>query len=252
MPLDYIESIAKIQQICYSFEHFVKNLFFESGTDKPPVPSYYCLTPDYQESFIPIKSCVVLCEMFGLLPDLKFARILRQTVSNLEEPQRIKQYSDFIEELETVRSGFFIIEDELADFCSAFDGEERERINEAIHNLFENCYYSCVAMSVSAVESRLLKLMCLANPESKQELAGRTLGRLINEYSNNKGKYQNVVPEKHKPLLDLCNTYRIFSVHPKKEKIKGTIADSILHLAIEFLTDQDLKPETVKAKYSTT
>jgi len=48
------------------------------------------------------------------------------------------------------------------------------------------------------------------------------------------------------PLLQLCNTYRTFSVHPKKLKIKPTLAGSILNLSIEFLTDQDTKLEAVK------
>ena len=147
-----------------------------------------------------------------------------------------------------VKLGFRITSNELSAICSAFDDEEKERMNEAIHDYFEGCNYSCVAMSVSAAESRLLKLMCLASPDSKVELEKKTLGQLIYEYVTNKDNYKNVVPEKHEPLLQLCNTYRTFSVHPKKQRITGRLATSILNLAIEFLTDQDTRPKVVEAQ----
>ena len=171
-----------------------------------------------------------------------------EAASDLEDPLKTKDLNDFNHFLEGLRIGFSKISEEVACICSSFDSEEKERMNEAIHTFREGCNYSCVAMSVSAAESRLLKLMCLARPDSERELEKKTLGQLIYEYVNNKDSYKNVVPEKHEPLLQLCNTYRTFSVHPKKQKITSRLATSILNLAIEFLTDQDTKPEVVKAQ----
>ena len=119
-------------------------------------------------------------------------------------------------------------------------------MNEAFHCEFERCRYSTVAMSVSAAESRLLKLMCLARPEFENALDEKTLGQLVWEYVNNKEKYKNVVPEKHEPLLQLCNVYRIFSVHPKRETITQGMTSSILQLTLGFLQDSSTRPEAVK------
>jgi len=93
-------------------------------------------------------------------------------------------------------------------------------------------------MSVSAIEFRLLSLMTSTCQDARLERM--TLGQLINEYLNNKDKYRRIIPEKHEPLLEHCNTYRIFSVHPKKERINKSVATSILHMTFQFLLDKDL------------
>ena len=90
--------------------------------------------------------------------------------------------------------------------------------------------------------------MSIANPDAIPKLEDMTLGQLITEYIQNKEAYKYIVPKKHKALLELCNTYRIFSVHPKKEDISPGIASSILNLSLVFLTDDNTVPETVKSK----
>jgi hypothetical protein len=75
-----------------------------------------------------------------------------------------------------------------------------------------------------------------------------TLGQLIKEYTDHKEKYDNVIPKKHEALLDYCNTYRVFSVHPKKEKITRAIATSILCMTCNFLFDKKLKAEIEEKK----
>ena len=119
------------------------------------------------------------------------------------------------------------------------DETEMNRINEAIHDFLESCYYSSVAMSVYAIESRLLKLMLSVRPEKEKRLESMTLGQLLREYTDNKEQYNNVIPKKHEPLLDLCNVYRVFSVHPKGEEINKNKATAVLTLSIEFLTDEE-------------
>ena len=116
-------------------------------------------------------------------------------------------------------------------------------MNEAIHNYFEGCTYSCIAMAVSAVESRLLKLMSIVNPEVANELGNKPFGSLISEYTDNKKVYKLIVPKRHESLLELCNEYRILSVHPKRKVIRKTILNSIFNLSLEFLTDAETNPE---------
>lgn len=250
MFIDYISSLETAEKLCDEFERHVLKYFFKDGQVNDRTIPNYCWTTLYQKYFTPIKGCVQLCRTLKLESLRDREETFLKAASSLEIPRDIPKLDDFKREIAIVKLAFSIAESEIVSFCSAFDEEEKERMNEAIHNHLEECNYSCVAMSVSAVESRLLKLMCLASPRSEQELEKKTLGQLIYEYVNNKDNYKNVVPEKHEPLLQLCNTYRTFSVHPKKQKITSRLATSILNLAIEFLTDQDTKPEVVKAQLS--
>jgi len=137
-----------------------------------------------------------------------------------------------------IKDVFINAKDEIDKKISLLDPAEKERFNEAIHCFLEGCYYSTVAMSVSAIEFRLLNLMKSVNPDP--QLEELTLGQLIREYLDNKGKYKNIMPKKHESLLTLCNTYRVFSVHPKKEEIGKRIATSVLNLTFDFLLDEKL------------
>lgn len=248
MAIDYIFNLKCAEDLCDRFERHILSLFLREGdSEEKPIPYFVWLRP-YREYFEPVKVCVKLCR---ILKPQSFGdrRILFfEAVASLEHIRDTKNIKDFKRNLDIVRLCFRLVSDEVSAICSAFGEEEKERMNEALHDYLHDCHYSSVAMSVSAVESRLLKLMCLASPELERELEKKTLGQLIYEYTNNKDRYKNVVPEEHEPLLQLCNTYRTFSVHPKKRKITGRLAGSILDLAIEFLTDQDTKPEVVEAQ----
>lgn len=250
MFMDYISNLENVLSLCDNFEKSIKTIFFNEGQAEESSRPDFVWSRVYRERLEPIKACVELCQILKLrLPDFEYE--FYDAASSLEKPLDTRNLKDFKLHLKAMRLGFKIVSKEVSAFCSAFDKEEKERVNEAIHTLREGCNYSCVAMSVSAVESRLLKLMCIVSPESERELEKKTLGQLIYEYVNNKDNYKNVVPEKHEPLLQLCNTYRTFSVHPKKQKITGRLASSIFHLSMEFLTDQDTKPEVAKAQLIT-
>jgi len=54
------------------------------------------------------------------------------------------------------------------------------------------------------------------------------------------------MPRKHRPLVTLLNEYRVFSAHPKEEKVTAQIAESVLHLCFAFLTDPDTCPYNKK------
>ena len=94
-------------------------------------------------------------------------------------------------------------------------------------------------MAVSAIEFRLLSLMMSKSPDSK--LSELTLGLLIREYLDNQEKYGRVIPKNHKHLLEHCNVYRVFSVHPKQQKITRASANSIINMTFGFLLDDKLK-----------
>jgi hypothetical protein len=250
MSTDHLSNLSKAPKLCLDFQGFVARMFFPKGPDKAPNYSGFCWSKPYQERFKPIKSCVELCRILRLPSCGSSDSVFYRAASTLEIPRSTNNWWDFITSLNVIKGTFEDAKDEILSFCSSFDEIEKERMNEAIHCYFEDCNYACVAMSVSATESRLLKLMRLVNPESKKALEKKTLGGLITEYLKNKAKYKEVVPEKHEHLLQLCNTYRIFSVHPKEEKIEPSLASSILNLTILFLTDQNTKPEAIKARLS--
>jgi hypothetical protein len=248
MSIDHLSNLAKASKLCLDFQGFVANVFFPQGPKQAPRIPDFCWSLPYQQQFKPIKLCIQLCQMLRLPSCGSSDSVFYRAASTLDQPRDTSNWQDFITSIDVIRVTLETARDEILAFCSSFDEIEKERINEAIHCYFEDCNYACVAMSVSATESRLLKLMCLASPESKKILEKKTLGELISEYLENKVKYKEVVPEKHEYLLKLCNTYRIFSVHPKKEEIRSPLTSSILNLTIEFLTDSDTKPEVIQTQ----
>lgn len=248
MVIDYISSLKKAIDLCDDFRRDILSLFQgQVKSEEQHIPYFVWLKP-YLEYFEPVKGCVELCRILKPRFPLDSERAFFDAASSLASLEKTTNIKNFKINLRLLKACFSMISAEVSRICSSFDKEEKERINEAIHDYIQGCSYSCVAMSVSAVESRLLELMCLVNPDSEGELQKKTLGQLIYEYISDKDNYKNVVPEKHEPLLQLCNTYRTFSVHPKKHRITGRIANSILSLAIEFLIDRNTKPEVAKAK----
>lgn len=248
MFIDYIKHFGNATEVCNDFKSNILAVYFDDGKKQQSSTEDFVWAEEYRNYFIPLKACI---QLFGILKFQSFAereRSFYKAASHLENPLYTKTLDDFNLYIDMVKVCFEIAGGEMRAFCSAFDEEEKQRINEAIHNHLEGCCYSCVAMSVSAAESRLLKLMCIVSPDSKKELEENTLGQLLTEYVKNKNEYKSIVPEKHETLLKLCNTYRIFSVHPKKQEIKPPIASSILNLAIEFLADRNTKPDIVKAQ----
>jgi len=250
MLVDYISQFERVSDLCDDFERSVTQIFFDDGRAQKSPLRGFCLTAPYQQCLRPIKACVDVLQMLKMPLGLSEFQesVFRRAVFSLENTASTETLDDLRGHLNMIRATFLRAKDRISVLCSAFDEEERERVNEAIHNYFEGCNYSCVAMSVSAAESRLLKLMCLASPDSRRQLEKSTLGQLIAEYTNKKEKYRHVMSERHEPLLDLCNTYRIFSVHAKSQKISGQIASAVLNLTVEFLTDPNTKPGVVQAQ----
>ncbi len=252
MFIDYISHLENLEAMCKNFKKSIIHVYFNSGQVEKSIYNRYCETADYQDYFAPIKQCV---ELLRLLKPRGFTQTavhrITTCIADLNDSNKSDTLAFWNLAYDVIESGLSAIEKEMRSTFSSLDSEERERINEAMHDGLEGCNFSCVAMSVSAVESRLYKLMTLSKPDSTDKLNTMTLGQLIKEYSENKDSYQNIVPDKHDALLALCNTYRIFSVHPKREHVSGGVAISILNLSITFLSDPDLTPESVKIKLVT-
>jgi len=238
-----IEWLLDIEELVEEFKKRVVGFFFSNSNGKlkegiDDLHSYYCYTPLYRQEFDTIKGIVNISDLLGIRYLEICKGYLEDQISNLEDPFKITKREVFEKYLNKIKKVFSEEKNEIKEKLSLLNPEEMDRLNEAIHCFFEGCYCSAVAMSVCAIESRLLNLMTVAHPDP--ELEEMTLGQLISEYLGNKEKYNNIIPKKHEPLLDLCNTYRIFSVHPKREKITKPIATSVLNLSLAFLLDQKL------------
>lgn len=240
----YLWHLLSIADLCEEFKRItIKTEFTDSGTNKilsEPLVVTYCWTPRYQEHWQILHDIVDMCDMLGieLLEERK--RIMQQRIMSLNSPESIQKRSTFEGYVDYVKDVFRKVESEIRCKLQLLDEEERDRLNEALNCYIQGCNYSAIAMSVSAIESRLFSLMMSKSPDS--ELGELTLGQLIREYLNNKQRFGKVIPRKHEPLLEHCNVYRIFAVHPKQEKITRSTTTSIINMTFAFLLDENMKP----------
>lgn len=251
MKEDYLQYLLDFETLCLTFKEIVIDYYFTDSTgskrDKVDTSdTYFCFTPKYQQLFKIIKGIVEICDIFGIKNFEKCKNEITNNVVLLEEPQNIQDGNAFEYYIDTIIGYFRSEKKEIEDKITPLKAHEIARLNEAIHCFLEGCYYSSVAMSVSAIESKLFSLMMSTCYDPK--LKELTLGQLIREYLDDKQKYGNVIPKKHETLLDHCNTYRIFSVHPKKEEINKSIANSILNMTFLFLLDKKLVEKVKEAE----
>lgn len=239
---EYLQNLAMAHSVLQGFKQDMVNKFFRDKNYRLTSRAYdyprYCYTPTYRERFETIRRMIEISEMLGIKKLDKKKDKLVKNITLLQDPKSIEQREDLENLASEITMIFSGASNEIGDKISLLSSNELDRLNEAIHCLFEGCYYSAIAMSVSAIEFRLLSLMTRANPEAKLEEL--TLGQLIREYLDKKKEYGHVIPKKHEPLLNHCNVYRIFSVHPKKEEISKPVASSILNMTFMFLLDRNL------------
>lgn len=204
----------------------------------PTIPMY-CWTPRYQHYWQTINDEVSICDMLGIsiLDKSQFEMIERVKLVN--SPEAIVDRSRLESHIDFIKKYFAMASDQIKAKLQLLENEEISRLDEALCCYLDGCNYATVAMSVSAIEFRLFSLMKFKCPNAKLEQL--TLGQLIREYLDNKSKYGSIIPEKHEPLLQHCNVYRIFSVHPKKEQITKSMATSIINMTFAFLLDKELK-----------
>ena len=245
----YIEHLSRIDEFCLEFKKLMLKRHLVFKFNSRLVPSYLrkqvISSPFYQHYLNPLKGLVQIVDAFGI-PYLALNKeYLQSYVSSLENEDVIGKRSGFEESINPIIK-FFSSDTmkTIKDKISLLKPEEIIRLDEAIHCFFQNCNYASVVMSVSAVESRLLLLMNSLCPNSKTRygklIKESSLGQLVGEYLDNEEKYNNIVPPRHRTLLQHCNNIRIFSAHPKKEIIDKSDATSILYMAFRFLLDENV------------
>jgi len=254
MKEDYLQQIVAMDTLCQSFRDSVIDVFFRYPIGEALKATvdledkFFCFTPRYQSYFQIIKRIIEISDIFGIQMLERCKPRLMEHSYHLENPESAKSRENFEFHINEILLCFRDAKDEIQKKISLLNSSEIDRLNEAIHCFLEGCYYSSVAMSVHAIESRLFSLMMSIYPDPKLEEL--TLGQLIREYLDHKQEYGSVIPKKHEPLLEHCNTYRIFSVHPKKEEINKPIASSILNMTFLFLLDEKLVKKVEEAEGS--
>jgi hypothetical protein len=244
--IPYLTLLDDFAHFCDEFKVQTQMVTFSDYSEGIPkqIPNAndanFCLYPQYQAKWQVLNDVInIIMDVFEIDYFIENKQVLSNNIVLLAQPNEMKEKILFELNIHSVRFAFDTCKQEISKKLSLLYSEEKNRLNEALNCYINGCYYSAVAMSVSAVEFRLYSLMKLASPESKLEKF--TLGALIDEYLKNKEKYNKIIPEKHEHLLNYSNIYRIFSVHPKKEKITKLIATSILYMSFSFLFDEELK-----------
>jgi len=160
-----------------------------------------------------------------------------------------KDIKKFKEHLQLAINEIHLTDIEISNKLSLLSKKECLRLYEAIKCLNNDCNYAAVVMAVSAVESRLHKLLKDTNTKLyKKQFERTTLGGIIElfrrdtRYKDKKfDKLKKILPDKHKPLMETLNVYRIFSAHPKEEIISCQTAKTIVAFSFLLLIDERLK-----------
>jgi len=162
----------------------------------------------------------------------------------LANPERMSSVADFDSHINRVKDAVAFIETDIEDKLGRFTCLECQRLDEAIECLRNYCCYASVVMAVSAVEARITEIVRRHDQTLyDSQFAKATLGQFIQLFDDNhytQPKFvslKKLMPDKHKPLVALLNQYRVFSAHPKAERITMQIADAILKLSFTFMID---------------
>ncbi len=256
MILDYFEPLKNMSTYCQQFKEWVTKSFFmqktQYGYEKSDTAhgewycGHFCYHPDYQQRLEVIKRCIQISHVFGIAKLNVNQPKLLEKAHKLGQPELVKTRGNLEENLDSISGAFASEGFPITTMISQMHSTETERLLEAVHSLFEGCRYSAVAMAVSAIEFRLLEFMRQVNASALKELETKPLGFLIDECLTN-AVYSKVLPERHRPLLSLCNQFRIFSVHPKTELIGQNEAMSVINLAFSFILDSRIRKASREA-----
>jgi hypothetical protein len=172
---------------------------------------------------------------------------LEQIYWSLYIPEANVNKENFISSFNFLLNTLVETDQKLFDKLKFLSRVECIRLDEAMTCVSCESNLASVVMSVSAVENRLHKLIARKNNKIyKKDFETSTLGSLIQLFRKDKyldKKYQSlkkILPDKHKPLMEMFNIYRIFSAHPKDVSISNQMAKTILSLSFIFLIDKDL------------
>lgn len=242
VKVDYLRTLDNLSDQCAQFKRETVKEFFTASDGRQldyPSEKWFCYAPKYSQFVSLLKDCVEAASVL----DIEALRVHRdatlERIYALMDPKTITERRSFEERVKYIEDMFRQVRAYMPSAVRSLDPNESTRINEALHCYLESCFYSTVAMAVTAIEFRLLKFMKGLTPERAGELEELTLGGLISKCLGEE-VYSNALPRKHHPLLRLCNEYRIFSVHAKPESITQRVASSVLNLSFEFLLDEGL------------
>lgn len=166
----------------------------------------------------------------------------------LMDPQRNSTIELFNKTKKYILKDVVVADVEIIARLKKLNKIECIRLYEAMQTLHVGCHLSSVVMAVSAVEHRFHKLLSKSNPRLySSEFERATLGSIIELFRKDSRykdpKYKNfkaLLPDKHKPLMEMLNIYRIFSAHPKDEIISYQTAKAIISLSFLLLIDESL------------
>jgi hypothetical protein len=246
---NHLRNLLEVVQLCNKLQNDTREAYFK--VQPPLAPAYYIqkinenqreywffLTPLYLSTYKALIGVIEISDLVGIKQLELIKPQLHKIIHELQTAQVVSNYNKLVYRLNIIRNWFSSVQSELAERVSRLDNEEKYRLDDAIHCFFEDCNLSSAIMAISAVENRLLRLLIKGNPAEQDTLESLTLGQLISQYLKNKQRYAGTVPERHHELLNLCNKYRIYAVHPKGQEISRNIAGAILRLTFEFLMDE--------------
>jgi hypothetical protein len=245
---------------CERFKEWVVKSYFmqktQYGYEKSDSPTgswayhgEYCYHPEYQQRLEVVKRCIQLCHVFGIARLNSMQEKLVECSHRLGQPEIVKSRDQFEQSLDFISKVFRDDGFPISGMISQLHASEMERMLEAIHCLFEGCRYSAIAMAASAIEFRLLDFMAQLEPAKREEFEKKPLGSLISECLDENSVYSKKLPKRHRPLLELCNEFRIFSVHPKTEVVGVNEAMSAINLAFSFILDPRMRKVTLDAEH---
>jgi len=174
-------------------------------------------------------------------------------MTKLRSPESLVYYEEFQSLTKRLRELINFLEKDISNKLSRISCKECARLDEALVCFQNYCFYASIVMAVSAVESRIHELIRKADKKIySSRLEKFTLGQIIQVFDDNQytakefTSIKALMPNKHRPLIALLNQYRVFSVHPKEENITAQIAESVLHLAFNFMMDVSVCPYSKK------
>ena len=172
---------------------------------------------------------------------------------DLRVPERMKLSADFRTLLKRLGVVVAFVEPDISQKLERFTCLECQRLDEAVICFQNYCFYSCVVMAVSAVEARVGEFIRRKRKSLfDKHFQTATFGQLIQVFDDrhyNDTKFESLkrlMPDKHKPLVQLLNHCRVFSAHPKSEVVTSQAAEAILKLAFTFMIDPETSAYTAK------
>jgi len=158
----------------------------------------FCYTPLYRDFFDGLKRIIEICDIFGISGLERTKGKLTQAAADLTNPQTVRDWAAFVDRVDFIKQAFTDAKPSIEQVVSQLAPEEVARLDEAIHDALEGCNYSATAISVTAIEFRLLRLM--KRKTGGASLEGLTLGQLVSKALSDPA-YSGLIPDKHKPLL---------------------------------------------------